>query len=368
MLLKLVSNLPPRDFQIQVISVSGDGPLGNAFRATGVRLDCIESMFALYDPARLVKIARVLQRFRPDLVQGWMYHGNTAASLACFWGRVRVPVLWNVRGSNAVSEKATLLGRLNYRLSTFLAGGVTWIVNNSLLSAQQHEKKLSYPLLKRVIVPNGFDLQKFRPDAVARQSTRLQLAIPCDGIVIGYVGRDHADKDVSNFVCAARSIVETHGIQRDVIFVLAGEGLIHGCRYWQELDEPSRQQFRFIGLCSEVSGLLPAFDVLVLSSRRENFPNVLGEAMCCGVVVVTTEVGECAALVGSASLVVRPESPATLRTAILRIIRMTEAERQELGLRLRSRAAAEYSLDKIVDQYIQLYEQTSSRALPICVE
>ena len=78
MLLKLVASLPADEFQVQVVSLSGEGPMANAFRAAAVRLDCIGSPLGRYDPLRLVRLAFLLRAFKPQIVQGWMYHGNTA--------------------------------------------------------------------------------------------------------------------------------------------------------------------------------------------------------------------------------------------------------------------------------------------------
>lgn len=366
MLLKLVSQLNPENYIAQVVSLSGDGPLGEAFRATGLRLDCISSPLGLYDPVRLLKLAVVLRKFNPDIIQGWMYHGNTAASLACYFGGLRAPVFWNVRGSNAVSDDVRLLGRLNHRLSTYLSAGTRWIVNNSLASALQHEAKLGYPADKRVVIPNGFNAQLFKPDEFRRTSMRQALAISSSAIIVGYVGRDHIDKDVSNFMAAARSIAESGWITSEIVFVLAGQSLVDGCRYWEDLDEACRKRFRFLGVVDQVADLLPAFDILVLSSRRENFPNTLGESMCCAVPVVATNVGDCEFLVGDAALIVPPESPEAIRAALLRLIDMGVNERTRLGLKLRQRAIEKFSLDEIVARYQQLYESAVSREQLTC--
>ena len=92
-----------------------------------------------------------------------------------------------------------------------------------------------------------------------------------------------------------------------------------------------------------------ALDLLCLSSAYgEGFPNVLGEAMSCGVPCVTTDAGDAALVVGDTGLVApRGDAPA-LAEALLRQLARLEHEPADLSASCRERIGANFSLGRIV--------------------
>jgi len=116
-----------------------------------------------------------------------------------------------------------------------------------------------------------------------------------------------------------------------------------------------------LGEAEDVGALLPALDVLCVSSRSEAFPNVVGEAMSCGVPCVTTEVGDAAQVVGETGRVVPVGDPARLTAAILAIVQMgAEARSCSVGLLDRG-SSKHYSLDSMIEQYRRVYEAPGHR-------
>jgi glycosyltransferase involved in cell wall biosynthesis len=113
-----------------------------------------------------------------------------------------------------------------------------------------------------------------------------------------------------------------------------------------------------LGAREDIAEIVPAFDIQVSSSSSgEGFPNVVGEAMCCGVPCVVTDVGESAAVVGDTGIVVPPRDPAALAAAIERLIALGREGLEALGRRARERAVDRYSLDAVVREYEALYLQ-----------
>jgi glycosyltransferase involved in cell wall biosynthesis len=107
---------------------------------------------------------------------------------------------------------------------------------------------------------------------------------------------------------------------------------------------------------------MQAMDVLATSSAwGEAFPNVLGEAMACGVPCVATDVGDSREIVGDSGLVVPPRDSEALADGLKTVIRKTVQERQALGRAARQRVQARYSLDSVVAQYVDLYQTLSER-------
>lgn len=88
----------------------------------------------------------------------------------------------------------------------------------------------------------------------------------------------------------------------------------------------------------------------------EAFPNVLGEAMACGVPCVTTDVGDSARIVGDTGRIVPPGDANALADAWQDLVSMGASERRRLGREARRRVRMRFSLEAIGSQYEALYE------------
>jgi glycosyltransferase involved in cell wall biosynthesis len=142
------------------------------------------------------------------------------------------------------------------------------------------------------------------------------------------------------------------------VFVLAGKGIDHTHAPLAGLLNQLgvTESFRLLGEVREVEKLYPAFDLLVLSSAwGEAFPNVLGEAMACGVPCVSTEVGDCAEVVKGSGITVPPRDPQALAGAIGKVLSMPLSERTHLGEIGRQRVLDRYSLEAVAQDYLRLY-------------
>ena len=98
-----------------------------------------------------------------------------------------------------------------------------------------------------------------------------------------------------------------------------------------------------------------AFDIATLSSSfGESFPNVVGEAMACGIPVAATDVGDVKEIIGELGEVVRPQQPDALCAAWDRLRTLLQ---QEPGLRAAARAAvvANYSAEAMVQRTAKIF-------------
>jgi glycosyltransferase involved in cell wall biosynthesis len=92
------------------------------------------------------------------------------------------------------------------------------------------------------------------------------------------------------------------------------------------------------------------------SAYGEGFPNVIGEAMACGVVCVATDAGDAAMIVGDCGLIVPRRDAPALADAITTALSMPLEERLDLGRKARRRIEEHFSIDAVVRQYENLYE------------
>jgi glycosyltransferase involved in cell wall biosynthesis len=113
-----------------------------------------------------------------------------------------------------------------------------------------------------------------------------------------------------------------------------------------------------LGERNDVPAVNAAFDVASLtSSYGEAFPNVVGEAMACGVPCVVTDIGDSARIVGDTGHVVAPRDAEGLVHAWLRLLEIDRSKRQELGHTARRRVADRFSIGTVVRSYEEMYER-----------
>jgi glycosyltransferase involved in cell wall biosynthesis len=354
MLFKLLS-ASRGSLQSMVVSLRDQGTVGPSIAKLGVPVECLNLRPYVPNPARLLSLVSLTRKFRPQVIQGWMPHGNLAASLAQVASRIAAPVIWNVRMSIDVAdgEKLTTLGLI--RLGAFLSGHPTKIVYNSWTGAEQHEQ-YGYRGAQSVVIANGFDCDVFRPDADAHNRICEQLGLKPSAILIGLVARLHPAKDHLGFLHAASLVSATHPDSR---FVLIGNGLTETEPMLTNLISRLNLTGRvlLLGERADVPHLTAGFDIACSSSVYEGFSNSIGEAMACGVPCVVTDVGDSADLVVDTGLIVPARNPVALAHAIGQLIDAGPAKRKELGTAARRRIESEFSLPGIARKYEDLYKE-----------
>ncbi|HXG91032.1 MAG TPA: glycosyltransferase [Blastocatellia bacterium] len=360
MLYRVLSRMDRTRFENAVVSLTDGGSLKEKFEALNLPLFSAGMKAGMPTPAAVYRLVRAVRRYEPELVQGWMYHGNLAAQLAARLSANRPPVVWNIRTSNCDLKEEKPFTAAIIKLGGKLSQWPKAIVNNSTAGALNHEERLGYCALSRVVIPNGFDTDLFAPSDEARIALRSQLGLSEDAFLIGLVGRFHPVKDHACFLRAAAMVSNKYPHTH---FVLAGEGVYEGNRELREMIEGFALSGRahLLGERRDVHRVHAALDVAVSSSAfGEGFPNVIGEAMSCGVPTVATDVGDSSLVVADAGRVVPPRNAGALANALLELVGMAGEQRRELGSKARRRIIENYSIDTIVSRYESLYQQVIS--------
>ncbi len=336
-LVQLASALQARGMPQHVISIGNRGAYADELERHGVAVDTlgIGSMYG--GPVGLLRLARLLQRLNPRLVQGWMYHGNLMAALAsCFTsGRADRPLLWNLRASNMDASRYGWLIRLCAMISTW----PDVVIANSQAGVDFHLGRGFRP--KHIeLIPNGIDTEKFRPDANSRSAVRAEFRISVDAVLVIHTARVDLMKDHAAFLTAMEALPNLRGL-------MVGAGT-------KTLQSPSN--VRALGLRYDIERLYAGADIVVSTSAfGEGFSNAIAEGMSAGLVPVATDVGDAQLIIGDTGRIVARRDPAALKAAIATEAAFAPAERKRRGAKARERVLSHFSLAQAVDAYERLY-------------
>ncbi|HEX4266682.1 MAG TPA: glycosyltransferase [Steroidobacteraceae bacterium] len=360
MLQKLVLGLAPRGYDATVVSLTSLSRIGEELRESGIPVVALGGRGGILLPQHAAKLLAVYRRMRPELVHTWMYHANLVGHLLLGLNghRARPALVSSVRGALHAARQQKLSLRMVRRLDARLSGSADAIVFNSRRSAEQH-RAIGYAMDRATVIPNCFDPTLFRPNQAERERIRRELGCG-NGVLVGLVARFDRMKDHRTFLEAAGVVAA-----RDprCAFLLAGRGCDPENAQLADWIGRYRLSGRVytLGERSDIPAIHAALDVAVCSSISESFPNAIGEAMACGVPAVVTDVGACAVLVGDTGKVVVPGDPRALAEALLEMTALSADARIALGARARERVIAEFSTDRIVDMYIEVYRSCVGR-------
>lgn len=225
---------------------------------------------------------KINKKFNADVIFAtWAFPDAYAAAIIS--KRSKLPLITKIHGSDIHSIKGSLRGRFT-----------TWALDNSGkvvsvsndLANQVHKMGISPN--KTMTLYNGVDEQIFAPSN--KRKARLQLNIHSDNKILLYVGNL---KKVKGADLLADTIAILRSTHSNIHLYIIGQGVLksHIEKQLNVLNITS--SVSFLGMLSQeqISSWMNAADLLVIPSRNEGVPNVMLEAMSCGLPVVATKVG-----------------------------------------------------------------------------
>ncbi|MCH9646998.1 MAG: glycosyltransferase [Deltaproteobacteria bacterium] len=373
-LLRLLTHSANQEFRHRVLSLTAGGTLKPRFLDRGIEVQSLDWSPGRPTPAGLWRLARMVRSQPPDLLLGWMYHANLAASFCRRWACPGVPLVWNIRHTPDDLAREKRLTAAVIRSGARFSKTVTAVVYNSRVSQRMHGA-LGYGGLRSEVLPNGIDLEAFRPAPEARQEFRRELGLPEDSFLLGRVARFDTMKGYPQLIRAVGGLLggassgapgtatPSSGVlaakkRSSLHLVLAGRGVEVGQGSLEAEIEAAglKGRVHLLGERSDVPHLLAALDGFCSSSLfGEGFPNVVAEAMACGVPCVVTDVGDSARVVGTEGWVVPPGQVPALTAALGELLDKPEEERQRMGAGGRRRIADNFAAATVIPRHRDLW-------------
>ena len=354
MLYKLVSTLDKKNFRCRVVSIASPGVLSNRIRDLDVRVDSLNvDPRHPHNPLALFRVFQIMRRWNPHVVQTWMYHADLLGTVARAVSG-KGTLIWNMRCTNMDFSRYRWMTRWVMKTCAVLSSIPCMVVANSHASIEHH-RNLGYHPKRWMVISNGFDLERFKPDPVLRRRIRKELQVPANAPAVGLVARVDPMKDHATFFSAAKIV---GACRPDTHFMLCGEGVTWNSRKLLSSlgDRGDVLNLHLLGRREDVPQIMAGLDLLVLTSAYgESFPNVIGEAMACGVPCVVTDVGDSARIVADTGMVVSPGDTAAIARAVIRLLSLSPEARHGLGISARKRIQEHYALEKVAKVYERLY-------------
>jgi len=264
--------------------------------------------------------------------------------------RKKPSLIWGIRSSNMEGHwKMALFDKL----CALVSPTISLVVANSYAGLECLLSR-GYNPQKHLVIPNGIDTDRFQFDGGLRKKIRQEIGISSDQLLIGIVGRLNLMKDHQTFLSAAALVAKEIA---DVRFVCVGGGRDD---YVKKLQEQSKtlgldDRVFWLGEREDMRTIYSSLDMLVSSSYGEGFPNVIGEAMACGVPCVVTDVGDSAMIVGCSECVVPPRDPRKLADAIIAVAESSYSSK--LSVKYRKQIIENFSVGKMISSTAECFEK-----------
>lgn len=304
----------------------------------GFRMDCLNldknNVFPI-----ILRARRICKNF--DIVDTWLYHADIFGFLIAKV-LLRKKLIWNIRHSNLDKNANKPLALKIIKINSILSKHINLITYNSNRALENH-KKFGYAVKNTVVIPNGFELDKFKYSLDDRLRIREELGLTKDDKAIITVGRWDIQKDYYTLLKAL------YGLKKENInfkMIMVGTKLDYENDELVSLIDTYNLSDNIIllGRRDDIPALLSAADVYVSSSLGESFSNAIGKAMACELMCIVTDVGDSKLMVGDTGKVVKAGDYMEISKELLNYLNHIVLDR---NIDARNRVINNYEITKV---------------------
>lgn len=226
--------------------------------------------------SHIIEIIRIINDFKPTVINTWMNANLYALLLKII--KPQYKIIFNIR--HDVFENKGVKGRIQWLIGklTYIADLCIYVSETSYIN---HMKK-GFNKNNAITIPNCFEVPNMN----------LYKTFKKDKIIIGYVGRLDPLKNQIKLLDILNNILS---IDKNVEIWLAGSNLNNLPIREKVYDH---QKVKCLGEVSNLDNFYKSINLLLLTSKKEGFPNVIGEAMSYGVPVAATNAGDSHTIIG----------------------------------------------------------------------
>ncbi len=343
----LATRLPRDQFEVHVCALKGPGPLADELREGDIPVTVVDQRSNLCLQA-FWQFKEHLRQLRPELIHAWTTAANPLTQAAGEWCGLR---RWII-SQRCEPARQGCLARAFARL--LRPGWQRIVVNNG--DTRDACLRHGLPPESLHVVPHGVVLPE--PPVTTRRQFLDQLGLPEEARVVGLVGRLSPEKRLKDAIWALDLLKV---IRDDVYLLVIGDGPLRDQLRRFRDKVLIHDKIHFLGPRNDLAQLLPHFDLLWSTASSGGQSNAILEAMAAGVAVVATDISGTRELVisGTTGYLVAVGDRAGLAKYTERLLNRPALAAQ-LAAAARSRVARQFSVQKMVDRYAELYRQANA--------
>lgn len=343
----LARGLARRSHRVAVVVLYPVAEGDRALSEAGVRVVSLAKRGRWDVIGPLWRFLQTLLAERPDVLYAFL-PAQTVLSALLLPPWLPTKLVFGIRSADMQLDRYDTLSAIVHRLEAWLSFRAHLIIANAVAGKLSAIRR-GMPSKRIAVVPNGIDTEVMHPNTKAGLELRKAVGLRPNDFVIGLIARLDPMKDHETFLLAASTFARKFA---DVRFLCVGGG---PAPYREALHERAvalglQSRVLWLGERRDLQGAYNACDLATLtSSFGEAFPNVVGEAMACGVPVVATDVGDTRSIIGASGEIVPPRRPDLLSAAWERM-RLRLASEPELRDAARSAIVARFGVDQMVER------------------
>jgi glycosyltransferase involved in cell wall biosynthesis len=292
----------------------------------------------------IYSLVKLFQKIRAHdgIVQTWMYHAAlVAGSIACIMGK---PVFWSIHHNelNNLKFSTRVIARVCGWASSIIPRGIA-VVSDPCMKTHVD---VGYDRELISVIHAGIKIDRFNDVGHNTASA---------GLKVGLAARFSPEKDLGNFFSAMCFLRQWFP---SIEIALCGESMDVGNNALIQIMESNgieKDSVQLLGILDNMSDFFASLDVLVVSSKSESFGIVLAEALLCGALAVSTDVGEARKIIADDRLLASVGDSASLANSCFVALNMTEDERKLVLEEARVRISEKYSITKMSSKYNELW-------------
>jgi glycosyltransferase involved in cell wall biosynthesis len=355
-----------RDSLFDVTLVSSPGRLSEQIAvregAQWKALPIEREIAPISDFISMFRLISLLLRMRPEMTEFSTPKAGLLGSIAAMLAGVPVRI-YMLRGLKLETAKG--LKRRVLLITEKIAAACAHVVVCNSQSLRDRADSLGIAPASKLVVlgkgsSNGIDVRRFMP---GESDVREKLGVAGNDLVVGYVGRLTRDKGIPDLVEAFDAILDAEPRAHLLLVGWADAAEDRLPAYIQRRIE-SHPRIHCTGFVDETAPYYKAMDVMVLSSLREGFPNVVLEAAASAVPVITTDVtgARDSVVPGETGLLIPSGSPSAIAESVLQLLRQP-ALRARMGEAARAWVCRHFTDEEVLGHVTSYYQDLLTSAI-----
>lgn len=319
-------------------------------------------------PSNLIGTARRVKRLVADGGYDVVHvHTPIAAFVTRFALRKRrrgasPTVIYTAHGFHFFTGQRPLPHALFRTLERVAAGWTDYLVTINAEDYAAARRFGRIPSERVRLIPGiGVDIGRFSAGSVSdaeRSAVREGLAVGPGQFMLTMVAEFAPVKRHEHILRAMAEVKDP-----DVVLVLVGEGPLIAAVSEMASSLGVTDRVRFAGYRRDIPAILAASDALTLVSAREGLARSVLEAMASGIAVIGTRTRGIADAVGEDAGWIVPIDDASALAAAIDEAAGDREETRRRGVAGRDRVSREFSLDRIIAEYEELYREATASSV-----